>query len=188
MTYAVLTRVVLWFGISTFVLAIGFALVIYGEQKYSEDAKIFGDVFIVFAGASLAVWAMSMALVSLHEQQAGYYYDLNKKANEIVCYMNDNLEDKRKDAYQKELDKLNKKINREEKYMSMKDWLEYDNLIKELCKTRIANDIANKVNRSNVPPDVSDKQYEKFINLVNGDAFEYFQTKYSDINIEVKYF
>lgn len=63
-----------------------------------------------------------------------------------------------------------------------------DSYDKKLCKKRIANDIANKVNRSNVPSDVSDKQYEKFINLVNGDAFEYFQTKYSDINIEVKYF
>lgn len=129
MTHAVLIRVVLWFEISTFVLAIGLALVIYGEQKYSEDAKVFGDVFVAIASASLAMWAMYMALVYLHKQQAVYYYDLNKKANEIVCYMNDNLEDKRNDSYQKELDKLNKKISREEKYMSMKDWLEYDDLI-----------------------------------------------------------
>lgn len=63
-----------------------------------------------------------------------------------------------------------------------------DSFDKELCKARIANDIANKVNRSNVPPDISDKQHERFISLVNGDTFDELKKEYSDISIEVKYF
>ena len=70
------------------------------------------------------------------------------------------------------------------KFLFFMDSLDYD-----LCRHRIENDIKNKVDRSNVPEDVSIKMSDNFINLVSKieDLVKDWKHKYVNINIEIEY-
>lgn len=70
------------------------------------------------------------------------------------------------------------------KFLFFMDSLDYD-----LCRHRIENDIKNKVDRSNVPEDVSIKMSDNFINLVSKieDLVKDWKHKYTNINIEIEY-
>ena len=55
----------------------------------------------------------------------------------------------------------------------------------QLCKDRIADDLANEVDRSNVPNDVVDRQHENYMKMMDATFAENVHIHFVDTNGKV---
>ena len=113
-------------------------LATYSKSYKTRDTC--GVIAPIMIPIFVAMFFLSICYPSF-ASEAEYYYNLTVSFNEIVDEMNSipdgfglNVKNLRREAYQKDLDKICSKIVNEQTHMSRKDWLAYDSIIENKRK------------------------------------------------------